>query len=127
MSDEQILKTDLFIKRIESRKPRIKQSYYSDTENKALDEKQQNELKKIIDIGSLNNPFKPEVQLRNYLLIHILLELGIRCGEILNIQIKDINFDKSILSIIRRPDEIKDPRKKQPLVKTNERTLPLSP
>ncbi|HAG1963778.1 TPA: site-specific integrase [Salmonella enterica] len=127
MSDEQIHKTGLFIKRIESRKPRIKQSYYSDVESKALDEKQQKELRKIIDIGSLKNPFKPEVQLRNYLLIHILLELGIRCGEILNIQIKDINFDNSILSIIRRPDEIKDPRKKQPLVKTNERTLPLSP
>ncbi|KAA1177307.1 hypothetical protein [Photorhabdus heterorhabditis] len=87
MSDEQMFKLNSFIKRLESRKPRLKKFYYIDYESKSLNDDQQKELLEIIEVGGDKNPFKTDVQMRNYLLIHILLELGIRCGELLNIKI----------------------------------------
>ncbi|EAQ6102742.1 site-specific integrase, partial [Salmonella enterica] len=68
----------------------------------------------------------PYVRERNQLLIIMLYELGIRCGELLNVRISDIDFRKNRLRIERRADEKSDPRIKQPLVKTLDRTLPLS-
>jgi integrase len=55
----------------------------------------------------------------------LLYHTGIRGGELLNIRIKDIDFNQNQLLIIRRADEKDDPRKNQPLAKTLDRRIPL--
>ncbi|MCV2353566.1 tyrosine-type recombinase/integrase [Paucibacter sp. B2R-40] len=77
--------------------------------------------------GSLTNPFTPMVQVRNLLAIDLLRLLGKRRGEILNIRLSDINLSKRQIDIVRRADNVHDPRVNQPLVKTRSHTLPIGP
>jgi integrase len=62
---------------------------------------------------------------RNELLVLWLLRLGLRSGELLAVRIGDIDFRATTVAIVRRPDAADDPRRKQPLVKTRGRILPL--
>lgn len=95
-------------------------------EDRSLDNFQIKELFSVISIGSDCNPFSLDVQRRNRLMILILYYTGIRGGELLNLKIEDINFSKNQIRVVRRADELKDPRINQPNVKTLERTIPLS-
>lgn len=83
-------------------------------------------LNSLIEPGSSKNPFSEGVQLRNLLIIEILRQCGIRIGEALNLQIRDIDHIKREMTIKRRHDDIEDPRIDQPLVKTNGRVIPIS-
>ncbi len=65
--------------------------------------------------------------IRNALLVRWFYELGLRRGEVLNVKIPDINFQSEELTVVRRADDPEDPRKDQPLVKTRDRKIPLSP
>lgn len=56
----------------------------------------------------------------------MLLNLGLRAGELLNLKIDDFDLRENTLSIIRRHDSKEDRRPYQPLVKTGERVIPLS-
>lgn len=77
---------------------------------------------------SSENPWKGEgTRIRNALLVLWLYELGLRRGEVLNVKIPDINFQSEELTVVRRADDPEDPRKDQPLVKTRDRKIPLSP
>lgn len=115
------------IKAIEVRRPRNHDNKNSeDNQNKTLKDDSVVCLMKLIDPQSPSNPFKPDVRSRNAIIIMILTELGIRRGELLNIKIEDINFQKKRICIRRRADEASDPRLNQPLVKTLSRQLPLS-
>ncbi|MFG0862002.1 site-specific integrase [Pseudomonas mosselii] len=67
----------------------------------------------------------PATQVRNRLLFSVMYELGIRRGELLNLKIEDLDFGANQLSVMRRADEKDDPRPDQPLVKTNDRLLPV--
>ena len=83
-------------------------------EDRALDEMQVRVLLEIISIGSDFNPFQPDVQRRNRLIILLLLYSGIRAGELLSIRISDINQTSvagmdATLMIARRADEKGDP------------------
>lgn len=72
------------------------------------------------------NPWVGEaVQVRNRLGLLLLYELGIRRGELLNLRCDDFEISSNRVSIVRRADELIDPRASQPLVKTNERVLPV--
>ncbi|MEQ9998052.1 integrase [Pectobacterium odoriferum] len=116
-----------FIKSIKERKPRCHDNKYIESNHsKTLSDNAVNEIMEMIDSQSPNNPFKPMVRNRNAIIIQVLSELGIRGGELLNIKIEDINFQKKRLYIRRRADEISDSRLNQPLVKTLGRALPLS-
>ncbi|OZO04538.1 integrase [Pseudomonas sp. IB20] len=66
-------------------------------------------------------------QVRNRLILSLMYELGIRRGEMLNLMIEDFDFRANRVSIMRRADEKSDPRLDQPLVKTNDRIIPLKP
>lgn len=67
-----------------------------------------------------------EARQRNYLLIALAYELGLRAGEILGLWVGDITFGpRPTISIVRRHNHPLDPRKKQEVAKTQERTLPL--
>jgi len=75
-----------------------------------------------------DNPFRAgEARRRNHLMVWIAYELGLRAGEILGLWVEDIEFGpKPMLSVVRRHNHPLDPRKKQLVAKTQERTLPLS-
>lgn len=83
-------------------------------------------LLEVIQPGFERNPFEGQpTQIRNQLLILLLLHLGIRGGELLNIRVSDIDWSKNQIVIARRADEKRDPRRRQPLVKTLDRRLPM--
>lgn len=67
------------------------------------------------------------IQVRNRLILSLMYELGIRRGELLNLMIEDFDFRANRVSIMRRADEKADPRTDQPLVKTNDRIIPVKP
>jgi len=93
---------------------------------KGLDEEQLKILFELFRPDSESNPFEnSSVRVRNRLMFLLLYHLGIRGGELLNIRVRDIDFNRNQLLIIRRADEKDDPRTDQPHVKTLDRRLPL--
>ena len=82
---------------------------------------------KFVEPQSANNPWHDEhCRYRNELIILWLLYLGLRKGELLNIRISDIDFRQGTVTVSRRADDVTDPRKNQPKVKTRGREIPLS-
>ena len=82
---------------------------------------------KVVDPRSSGNPWHDEhCRYRNELIILWLLYLGLRKGELLNIRISDIDFRQSTVTVARRADDISDPRRNQPKVKTRGREIPIS-
>lgn len=76
---------------------------------------------------SPDNPFEPEVQLRNQTLVDLMSLLGERKGAALNLRVGDIDWGKRQLSVIRRAGSKDDRRANQPRVKTLEHTVPVGP
>lgn len=108
-----------------ARRP-LKQGRNSGLVEKGLDSQQLDMLFEIIRPGSDLNPIiNKSVQVRNRLIILLLYHLGIRGGELLNIRIKDIDFNNNQLVIVRRADQKDDPRADMPLVKTLDRRIPM--
>lgn len=91
-----------------------------------LSQESQQELFRVISHSAPDNPWEsPFCRVRNELLIKVLFYLGIRRGELLALQVSDLNFAKNKILIARRPDNPEDPRRYQPLVKTLPRRSPL--
>jgi len=91
-----------------------------------LSREQQTQMLQVVDPNSPNNPWHfKHARIRNHLSIVWLLKLGIRRGELLNVRISDIDFQKRELLIARRADDPLDPRSRQPNVKTKSRLLAL--
>lgn len=86
-------------------------------------------VEKLLNVTSPTSPENPwkGTCIRNALLVRWFYELGLRRGEVLNVKIPDINFQSEELTVVRRADDPEDPRKDQPLVKTRDRKIPLSP
>lgn len=92
-----------------------------------LEEKEVIRLRAVIEPDHPENPFEPQVRFRNYVIIRLLLDLGIRRGELLGIRIEDCSLGSNgTVTIHRRPDNPDDPRKVQPSSKTEARVLPLN-
>ena len=108
---------------IKSRRP-VKRGRNLD-HDRSLDNIQLDVLFEVIRLKSEHNPFGEQVQRRNRLMILILYYLGVRGGELLNLRIRDIDFSKHQLKVVRRADEKDDPRIQEPNAKTLERTIPL--
>ena len=86
-----------------------------------------NQILKVTNPQSQESPWADEhSRYRNELIILWLLNCGLRRGELLNIRISDINFREYTADVIRRADDINDPRSNQPKVKTRGREIPLS-
>lgn len=93
---------------------------------KGLAREQEVVLLDVVQPGSERNPFEDQsTQVRNQLLVLLLLHLGVRSGELLNIRVSDIDWATNQIVIARRADEKTDPRRRQPLVKTLDRRLPM--
>ena len=89
-----------------------------------LSEEDMNTLLNIINRKSEDNPFRGEfLKSRNEVIFIWLIKFGIRRGELLNIKISDIDFRKKEVKILRRADDIADPRTNKPNVKTRGRIL----
>lgn len=109
---------------IKSRRP-VKKGRNDILNPKSLTDDKIEDLLEVVRINSPKNPFMRSLQSRNRLIILMLYFLGVRAGELLNIRISDIDFSSNQLKILRRADEKGDYRLKQPLVKTNERIIPI--
>lgn len=114
------------VKAIRSRAMRSASRNLDDEALKGISNTQEEKLFEVLRPGSTTNPFRdPGIQLRNYLLVKLLRVTGTRRGEVLNLRVSDIDWEKSQISIIRRADTPQDPRSRQPVVKTNQRILPV--
>lgn len=115
------------VKAIRSRAMRSASRNLDDEALKGISNAQEEKLFELLRPGSTTNPFRdPGIQLRNYLLVKLLRVTGTRRGEVLNLRVSDIDWEKSQISIIRRADTPQDPRSRQPVVKTNQRILPVT-
>lgn len=117
---------DVFIESIRAHIPRNSSLNMNEISEKSLNEEEIKVLFRLLEIGGLENPFHKEVQVRNRLIFTLLLNLGLRAGELLNLKIDDFDLRDNTLSVVRRHDSKEDGRSYQPLVKTGERVIPLS-
>lgn len=93
-----------------------------------LSKDDQDRLLKVIDPDSPDNPWERGfVRQRNWLIVVLLLATGMRRGELLGLQIRDLDQRLPKLRIIRRADASEDPRLIQPNTKTNDREVELRP
>lgn len=91
-----------------------------------LSPKQRYSLLSAIEPGCVANPWSGvRCQSRNFVILRLLYELGVRRGELLALRLEDIDVRQGRLSIRRRPDDPRDPRRRQPVAKTEERVLEL--
>lgn len=68
----------------------------------------------------------PAVRFRNYISIMIMLYYGLRPGELLCLQVSDIEIGAiSSIRVVRRPPNKNDPRKPRPQIKRNGRVMPI--
>lgn len=83
---------------------------------------------RVIRPGAEGNPFRPDLQLRNYAYLLTCYQLGCRAGEMLGLKWADIDFRQrpATISIKRRHDDPDDPRKRAPATKTRARVLYLT-
>lgn len=93
-----------------------------------LTEEQCLRLFQIVKPGSSENPFSRATQLRNFFVLLLHYELGVRKAEPLVVKGVHLHFGpRPLITIIFTPDDPKDSRLDQPSVKTLSRTLPMSP
>ncbi|EJR9087843.1 site-specific integrase [Escherichia coli] len=117
---------DVFIESIRAHILRNSSLNMNEISEKSLNEEEIKVLFRLLEIGGIENPFHKEVQVRNRLIFTLLLNLGLRAGELLNLKIDDFDLRDNTLSVVRRHDSKEDGRSYQPLVKTGERVIPLS-
>lgn len=93
-----------------------------------LSKEDQDRLLKVVHPDSPDNPWaRGYVRYRNWLIVVLLLATGMRRGELLGIQIRDLDQRLPKVRIIRRADASEDPRRAQPNTKTNDREVELRP
>ena len=66
------------------------------------------------------------VRFRNYVSVMIMLNYGLRPGELLSLKIQDIEFGAiSAIHVVRRPPDFMDRRRPRPRIKRNGRVMPI--
>jgi integrase len=77
---------------------------------------------------SPDNPFQPQHQHRNYALLLLYYETGMRRGEALKLKGEDLALHgtQPSVTVVRRPDDLDDPRGAEPRVKTLGRPIPIT-
>jgi len=84
------------------------------------------ELREAVTPGARRNPFKPALQVRNQVIVELMLAAGLRRGELLKVKLSHLPYGpKSTLTVERSPDDKQDSRRNEPQVKTREREIPL--
>ncbi|WP_197388310.1 tyrosine-type recombinase/integrase [Ralstonia pseudosolanacearum] len=93
-----------------------------------LSQEDQDRILKVVHPDSPDNPWvRGFVRQRNWLMVVLLLATGMRRGELLGLQIRDLDQRLPKLRILRRADASEDPRPIQANTKTNDREVELRP
>ncbi len=94
-------------------------------ERLGLDETQRELFLRVIRPGDPGNPFRADLQDRNHVMLMMLYDLPLRAGEIAALYKADVDTRSNpvVVTIHRRPDNPKDPRKDRPSAKTRGRVL----
>lgn len=125
LRDSLVLSVQQVVDAIDARLP--SDGHFLTVKREGLTHEEVELILKVVDPQSENNPWQDEhCRYRNELIILWLLYLGLRKGELLNVRISDIDFRKSTVTVARRADDISDPRRNQPKVKTRGREILLS-
>lgn len=92
---------------------------------KGLTSSERSRLLEVMHPESAENPFADEaIKLRNYIILLLGLDMGLRRSEMLLIKFEeDIDLDTGLLSVVNLRDESIDPRTIAPQFKTHEREL----
>ncbi|TRL97146.1 site-specific integrase [Pseudomonas aeruginosa] len=93
-------------------------------EIKGLTNQERTRLLEIMHPDSAENPFSDEaIRLRNYIILLLGLDMGLRRSEMLLIKTSDIHWHSRQLAVVNLEDESLDPRTMAPQFKTHERML----
>lgn len=92
----------------------------------SLTEEQCVRLFEIVRPGSLDNPFHRDTQLRNFFMLLLYYELGVRKAEPLVLKGTHLKItNRSSIFITHTLNDLRDPRVDQPSLKTKSRLLPI--
>lgn len=92
-----------------------------------ITEEQCRDLFDIVRPGSPRNPFQKRTQLRNYVILLLLYELGLRRSEPLTLKGRHVSIGlQNIIRITFTPNDPDDHRADNPSIKTKSRDLPIS-
>jgi integrase len=117
---------EIVIRRIERSFKSERKGGHTVLRRQGLRREEVDEIRQIIKPGARQNPYKRVVQFRNYIIFELMLATGIRRGELLKIKLKHLPIgSKTNLSIVKTPDDLADPRRQEPQVKTRMREIPL--
>ncbi|WP_417777962.1 site-specific integrase [Stutzerimonas xanthomarina] len=109
-------------RKIKAAKPAWKKVRNDDM--KGLSNQERDRLLEIMHPESNKNPFANEaLKLRNSIILHLGLDMGLRRSEMLLIKLGDIQWHSRQLSVVNIESEEIDPRTLAPQFKTHERIL----
>lgn len=82
---------------------------------------------RVIVPGAPENPFRADLQARNYAYLLVAFTLPVRAGELQSLKVRDIKFssDPATMTIHRRHDDPDDKRRRSAAVKTRARVFEL--
>lgn len=113
-----------FNRKIKSARPAWKKSRNDDM--KGLTHQERDRLLEVMHPECAENPFASDaLKQRNYIILLLGLELGLRRSEMLLIKLGDIHWHSRELSVVNLESEGIDPRALAPQFKTHERMLPM--
>lgn len=96
-------------------------------EVKGLTDRERDRLLEVMHPDSAENPFADKaIRLRNYIILLLGLDMGLRRSEMLLIKTSDIHWHIRQLAVVNLEDEGIDPRTKAPQFKTHERMLEMT-
>jgi integrase len=121
------LESALVLKALKGQTPRIsKRAKLGAREGLSTDD--QDRLLAVVHPDSPDNPWQRGfVRLRNWLIVVLLLATGMRRGELLGLQIGDLDQRLPQIKILRRADAPEDLRLIQANTKTNDRMVEVRP
>jgi integrase len=79
-----------------------------------LTESQRELFKRIITPGSPENPFEPGMQVRNFAILMMLFEHGLRMSEVLMLRTDDVSFSERVFEIAERLNDPHETRRVAP-------------
>lgn len=123
--------SDRYIQILENRVSANKIGIKRNSHYTSISEVQIEQLNELLSPSNLRNPFVVSNRLRNYIIVKLFIETGIRLSELLNLKTDDFIRDNGLvyLQIIERLNDPQEIRKNKPLIKNNlgHRIVAISP
>lgn len=88
-----------------------------------MDDQQRELFLRVIHPGDPGNPWRPGVQVRNYALLMLLYEHGLRISDVLQLRMDDLRLDKGWFTIAERTADPLETRGRRPNPKRRGRTV----